>query len=222
MIGDDIRARVFRNTNDFYLREAGVVASPSLIRFARKHAGREVLDLGCAIGSYSLRLAELGYTVTGADVNPAYVERARERGVNAHLVKDRLPFPDGAFDTVLLFEVVEHLEDPGPVLQEARRVARRNVLVTVPHSGDVELLQRQGLLYEHFADMDHKNFFTVDSLRGLLTRHFPSVRVWKGNGLNPFGLVPFTPVRWFGRLLTWIRPAPVRFHFRLFAVASVS
>jgi SAM-dependent methyltransferase len=222
MIGEDIRNRVFRDTNSFYLTPAGVVASPSLVRFARRHAGQEVLDLGCAIGSYSLRLMELGYTVTGADINPEYVRKARDRGVNAQVVTDLLPFADGSFDTVLLFEVVEHLENPAPVLREARRVARKNVLITVPHSGDVELLQRQGLLYEHFADLDHKNFFTVESLRELLNAHFPAVRVWKGNGLNPFGLVPCTPVRWFGRLLSWMRPAPVRFHFRLFAVATVS
>ena len=35
-------------------------------------------------------------------------------------------------DTVFLFEVLEHLEDPAEVLREARRVARRNVLLSTP------------------------------------------------------------------------------------------
>ena len=47
-----------------------------------------------------------------------------------------LPFPDSAFDTVTMFDVMEHLlpEDTCLVCEELRRVARRRVLLTV-HNG---------------------------------------------------------------------------------------
>ena len=46
---------------------------------------------------------------------------------------DDLPFPDEAFDFVLASHVLEHLPDPIRALQEWRRVARRYVLVVLPH-----------------------------------------------------------------------------------------
>jgi SAM-dependent methyltransferase len=222
MIGDDIRARVFRDTKQLYLDYPALIVAPPLIRFARKYAGSKILDLGCATGNYCLHLQGLGYSMSGADVNADYVRIARDRGVDAALIEGSVPFADKSFDTVLLFEVVEHLDDPRPVLSEALRLARRNVLITTPHSGDIDLLRAQGLLYEHVADMDHRNFFTRESLEELLNGVFPSVRVWKGNGLNPLGLFPLRPVRWLGKVCAHLHIIPPAFYFRLYAVANVT
>jgi SAM-dependent methyltransferase len=221
VIGDDIRARVFRDTKEFYASVPSDLIARQLIRFARRHAGKDILDLGCATGNYSRHLSSLGYSVKGADVNPAYVEIARSRGVDAFVVKDRLPFADRSFDTVLLFEVLEHLSDPTSVLLEAKRVARKNVLLTTPNSGGIDELRQYGLLFEHFADLDHKNFFTRETLRGLLTPHFSRVVVRAGDGINPLALFPFRAVRFVGRVATRLKLLPAHFRFRLFAVADV-
>ena len=47
-----------------------------------------------------------------------------------------MPFPDDAFDTVTMFDVMEHLlpQDTGPVCRELARVAKQRVLLTV-HNG---------------------------------------------------------------------------------------
>ncbi|MEV0374126.1 class I SAM-dependent methyltransferase [Streptomyces sp. NPDC050636] len=39
----------------------------------------DVLDLGCGTGDFSLHLARLGYTVTGVDVAPTAIDRARQK-----------------------------------------------------------------------------------------------------------------------------------------------
>lgn len=44
----------------------------------------------------------------------------------------RLPFKDGAFDTVVLGDVLEHCVDPVRLLQEAKRVCRFRIVATVP------------------------------------------------------------------------------------------
>jgi ubiquinone/menaquinone biosynthesis C-methylase UbiE len=46
---------------------------------------------------------------------------------------DRLPFPDGSVDFVLASHVIEHFPDPIGALLEWRRVARRVVVLVVPH-----------------------------------------------------------------------------------------
>jgi 2-polyprenyl-3-methyl-5-hydroxy-6-metoxy-1,4-benzoquinol methylase len=222
MIGEDIRKSVFRDTKTFYDRVPIDQVARQLIVFARKHAGKEILDLGCAVGNYSRRLAALGYRVKGADINPEYIRIARERGVDAYLVEGgALPFPDRSFDSVVLFEVLEHLPDPDGVLREAKRVARKNVILTTPNSERTADLQRAGLLYEHFADLDHRNFFTPATLEALLEKHFRKVRVRQGDGINPLALLPWKPLRVLGAGLTHLGLLKPRFYFRLFAVADV-
>lgn len=221
MIGEDIRARVFRDTTRLYLDYPQHIVAPPLIRFARRYARGRVLDLGCATGNYCIHLKNLGYDIAGADVQPEYVRIAKSRGVEAYVIEDGVPFPDRSFDSVLLFEVLEHLTDPVAVLKEARRVCRGTVLVTTPHSGGIDALREQGLLFEHFADMDHRNFFTQGSLEALLRSVFPEVTVRKGNGLNPLGLFPFAPIRFAGKVAARLHLIPPAFHFRLYAVAHV-
>jgi ubiquinone/menaquinone biosynthesis C-methylase UbiE len=47
-----------------------------------------------------------------------------------------LPFPDRMFDMVVCREVLEHLDDPLSALKELIRVAKRIVIVEVPHRRD--------------------------------------------------------------------------------------
>lgn len=46
---------------------------------------------------------------------------------------DDLPFEDGAYDFVFASHVIEHFPDPVAALREWERVARRYVLLVVPH-----------------------------------------------------------------------------------------
>ena len=46
---------------------------------------------------------------------------------------DRLPFPDDSVDFVLASHVIEHFPDPIAALLEWRRVARRVIVLVVPH-----------------------------------------------------------------------------------------
>ncbi|WP_030322373.1 class I SAM-dependent methyltransferase [Streptomyces sp. NRRL B-3229] len=82
----------------------------------------DVLDLGCGTGSLSLLAAEQGHRVTGVDLSPAMVERARAKLAGrdaAFLVGDAVQPPVGEqrFDVVLVRHVLWALPDPGRVLR---------------------------------------------------------------------------------------------------------
>ena len=84
------------------------------------------LDVGCGDGRLTAELDAAA--VTGADVSPVALERARARLPGVALVELDLDAPfgldDSAFDLVLCAETVEHVRDVQLFLSEIRRVLR--------------------------------------------------------------------------------------------------
>ena len=52
--------------------------APRLLKHARVRAGHRVLDVACGTGVVAITAARLGARVTGLDLTPALLERARE------------------------------------------------------------------------------------------------------------------------------------------------
>ena len=98
--------------------------------------GARVLEVGCGPGHLSIRLArQHGLDVTGLDLDPGMIQRARanadRRGNGAarrpsFLVGDvaSLAFPDGSFDLVVSTLSLHHWADPTAGLAEIGRVLR--------------------------------------------------------------------------------------------------
>lgn len=73
-------------------------------------------------------------TVAGIDLPDPELARAWSDKPVAGSFADigALPFGDGRFDLVLAIEVLEHVDDPVKALGEIARVARRDVVLSVP------------------------------------------------------------------------------------------
>lgn len=98
-------------------------------RFAETHTrGKRVLDFGCGSGYGSAAVSKIAASVVGVDVAEDAVAYARSHFVHPNLEYQRvdphqpLPFADGSFDTVLSFQVFEHVVDTARYLAEIRRV----------------------------------------------------------------------------------------------------
>ena len=79
-----------------------------LVKRAGVRAGQRVLDVACGTGVVSVTAARNGARVTGLDLTPALLERARENARIAGVEVDwhngdveKLPFGDQEFDVVL-------------------------------------------------------------------------------------------------------------------------
>ena len=101
-------------------------------------SGARLLEVGCGPGRLSILLARrYGFDVTGLDLDPAMIERARanaERSGNGEgrrpsfLVADvsSLAFPDASFDVIVSTLSMHHWTDPTAGLNEIGRVLKPN------------------------------------------------------------------------------------------------
>jgi SAM-dependent methyltransferase len=95
-----------------------------LVQAAFSPLGARVLDVGCGEGATFLHLGGPS-GVVGIDVFEAKVAFARERLPLCTFVSGsayELPFEDGAFDHVIVRDVVHHLDHPDRALREIARV----------------------------------------------------------------------------------------------------
>ncbi|WP_433167434.1 class I SAM-dependent methyltransferase [Kribbella sp. CA-247076] len=95
-----------------------------LFSLADIQPGDRVLLIGVGTGQ-DLPYLPAGADVTGIDLSPAMLDRARARGTGATLQEmdaEHLEFPDASFDVVILSYVLSVVNDPRRALAEAARV----------------------------------------------------------------------------------------------------
>ena len=90
---------------------------------------------------------------------------------------------------------------------EAFRVARKNVLMTVPNSEDIEQMKANDVTYAHMLSSDHVHFFDPESLEELLKRY--SGEIFRSSASIRFIRSGFSAVRAFLRPQTAFPPRPV-------------
>lgn len=101
--------------------------------FLSASPGSRVLNAGAGQGSFSLRLARLGFEVTSVDESPAAVDVLRLRLPGRIELADvaALPFASKSFDAAVLGEVLEHVSDDAGALSEVARVLRPGGVLAV-------------------------------------------------------------------------------------------
>ena len=127
---------------------------PCVVRFLGALRRARVLDAGCGTGALLRLIGEANEAeLHGIEMSGALCEQARRAlGSRAQIrqgnLQAGLPFPDDAFDVVILSEVIEHLCRPDRVLGEVKRVLRADgrIVVTMPN----------GSAYDPFFSLAHR------------------------------------------------------------------
>jgi SAM-dependent methyltransferase len=90
--------------------------------------GGDVLELGCGAGQGLGYLARTARRVVGSDVSETLVATASAHYGDRIEIRcfgaEQIPYPDGSFDSVLLFEAIYYVPDVSKFLREAHRVLR--------------------------------------------------------------------------------------------------
>jgi O-antigen biosynthesis protein len=149
---------------------------------------RSVLDYGCGNGIFGIYLKEKnGCFLAGVDGSEYGLNQAKERGYDSTVrisdfSAERLPFQDGAFDLVMLKDILEHLMEPLFVLEEAARLLKEggSLLLHVPNHFPLAyrikfLITNRIDTQNYFPDskewsFPHIRFFTLPGLEEMLDK----------------------------------------------------
>jgi SAM-dependent methyltransferase len=123
---------------DAYLRFMGRYSEPLAVQFADLAGiggGQRVLDVGCGPGALTAELVSRAGldAVSAVEPSASFAAAVRERlpGLDVRSsTAERLPFPDGAFDTTMAQLVVHFMTDPVAGLREMGRVTRPGGVVS--------------------------------------------------------------------------------------------
>jgi SAM-dependent methyltransferase len=149
-----------------------------LIREAARLGPRSaVLDVACGPGLVAFALAESAGHVTGLDITPAMLEKARELQGQRGLTNltwqlgraDALPYPDESFDAVVTRFSFHHLTNPATALAEMVRVCQLGgrVVVADVYTTTAEQAAEYDRL-ERLRDPSHVHALPLDELRALI------------------------------------------------------
>jgi 2-polyprenyl-3-methyl-5-hydroxy-6-metoxy-1,4-benzoquinol methylase len=148
--------------------------------------GATIIDLGCGAGSIVARTTrELDFAIA-TDHDPHLLSAARRCGSNAvQLDLDAdLPFSSDSIHVVLCTDVIEHIIEPGRILEEMHRILRPGGLLIVftPPYDSIRWNLAERL--HHFVTKrraDHISPFTRESLAWWVGRSFDVCRLGRVN-----------------------------------------
>jgi len=132
-----------------------------------------ILDIGCGDGRLMALLHSINpaWRMEGVDSGETAVRRALQRGLHVrHGVYENIPFEEGGYDLLVLNEVIEHIVDPGAVLEKVFRELKPGGLVNIETPSldgwDARLYRSTHWGGWHFPR--HLTFFTEATMTALL------------------------------------------------------
>lgn len=144
----NINTKTYWNTRYFnraaYEEETGT----NRFEYALKliNDGDKVLDIGCGIGTFTGLVAnsKKDTEVWGVDISSKAIDDNAQLGdgvtYKTHFIGKKPPFPSNYFDFVFSGEVLEHIDDPSSLFQEAYKALKPGgtFFLTTPNKDSIK------------------------------------------------------------------------------------
>jgi SAM-dependent methyltransferase len=166
-----------------HFRERTFRKSIAKLEGMAKPAGRRVLDVGAAGGSFLAAARERGYQPLGCEPSTWMCAFARERyGLDLHpgTLFD-MPLEAGSIDLLTLWDVIEHTPDPRAVLRRAHELLKDDGVLTMSYPDYGSLAARMLGSRWPFLLTVHLYYFTPATTTALL----------RATGFEPVGYTPY-------------------------------
>jgi 2-polyprenyl-3-methyl-5-hydroxy-6-metoxy-1,4-benzoquinol methylase len=175
-------AALFGDTDDTPIREH---FTRYLDVLERTVPGGRLLDVGCAAGLFLDVARRRGWEVQGVEISEHAASVARERrGVDVIVgdVKD-VSLPEQGFDVVSMLDVLEHIIEPGTLLDRVRTLIRPGgaLMLVLPNDRNLTTMAAMAAYRMSFGAVSypasrvhqiyHVTYFTPATITQLLEQH---------------------------------------------------
>lgn len=145
-----------------------------------------VLDFGCADGVF-LEFAKTYFAPTtklvGADISVNMLAQAKQNGWDVFLVSE-LASRNQKFDLITLWDVIEHLTDPGTVFAQLKNCLNPGGVIVIQTPRVGELSELFGEHWPHLLPVQHVSLATKKGMEKFATRMGLSIQSHKSFGAN--------------------------------------
>lgn len=158
---------------------------PKVVDF-NGYAGRQLLEVGCGIGTDLVRFARGGAVCTGVDLSQTAIGLAQKNfelhGLSAALLVgngEALEFPDASFDVVYAHGVVQYTADAARLVRECHRVLRpggQGIFMVYNRHGWLNVMSKLMRVDLEHGDAPVLRMFSIAEFRALLAP-FSEVRI---------------------------------------------
>jgi SAM-dependent methyltransferase len=166
-------------------------------RFLVGRSGR-ILDMGCGLGFFLKAMGPYrNWEAYGCEISAVAVRYARQALGLANVMCGRLmdvDLPEGSFDIITMWDVIEHIPRPDPLLKRCHGLLREggvcfmrtpNVFIQVQRARLLKVLRGMNPNLVYLQARDHLNHYSMFSIRTLLER----------NGFSDIEFVHLHPIR---------------------------
>ncbi|MGK2877385.1 MAG: class I SAM-dependent methyltransferase [Solirubrobacterales bacterium] len=132
-----------------------------------------IFEIGAAAGYFLDEARTAGYSVAGVEPAPAVSGYARERfglDIKTGFLEDA-DLPEGRFDAICAFHVLEHVHDPLEVLKDVRASLKNDgyLFLEIPNIESGTAVH-DGAKWFHLDQPNHVAFYNPEQLEGLLSK----------------------------------------------------
>lgn len=132
-----------------------------------------LLDIGAATGVFMKTANDLGWKTTGVEISEFAAETARNKGLDVHTgTLDTVAFPPASFDVITLWDVFEHLPNPGKILDSVNLLLAPNgiLVLNLPDAGSA-YARVTGKRWPLIIPPEHLYLFGEKNLIKILEKH---------------------------------------------------
>lgn len=134
----------------------------------------KILDVGCGSGDTLAQLQSIGWETYGLDVDAQAIKVAHKRGlknVSLGSYENMKKYPDNFFDTIRIYHVIEHLDDPIDCLRRAYKKLKPGgeIILGTPNIGSI-IAKLAGSYWYNLDCPRHLSLFTPKTLGELVRR----------------------------------------------------
>lgn len=144
-----------------------------------------VLDIGCGQGDFLLAAKSRGWQVKGLEYSNSAIDLCVFAGLDVSAISTLYSLPISTYSVVTLFEVLEHLIEPDPLLNRISQILSKDGLLYITTPNARSLLRfLEGDSFSMLRYPEHLTLYTVLGLTMFLEAHGFKVRSAKTTGIN--------------------------------------